>query len=172
MIQPKLQHKAVILALLLMNAGLFLVRGEFNDSFDSLAWIVLMILYEVDSGKIDGLVPSSLKAQPVRQTAVLVVILAELSYWLEGAWLDGLYSLEWILVVALFEFETRMPQWVAMHPFHFRAMGLALMLSMMGVIGAWLSEGSYFNAYDAILWSIAFLIIDLDILNSAMEKDS
>jgi hypothetical protein len=171
MIQPQRQHKAVILALLLMNAGFFLVRGEFNDSFDSMAWIVLMILYEVDSGKIDGLFPSALKSQGVRQAAILVVILAELSYWIEGAWLDGLYSLEWILVVALFELETRRPQWVSVHPFLFRTMGLAIMLSMIGVIGAWLSEGSYFNAYDALLWSIAFLIIDLDILNSAMEND-
>ena len=49
-------------------------------------------------------------------------------------------------------------------------MGISIMLSMLGVIGAWLTEGSYFNAYDAILWHIAFLIIDLDLLNSAMEK--
>jgi hypothetical protein len=74
-------------------------------------------------------------------------------------------------VVALFEIESRYPAEVAVRPHLFRLAGLTLILGMMGVIGAWLMEQSYFNAYDGLIWSLAFLIIDLDLVASALDQE-
>ena len=169
MMRP-MQLKLGLLLLLVTNATLFLTRGEYNDSFDSMAWIVLMVLYEVETGNLPLLRPSIPHLPWIRQVAVGVVVLAELSYLIEGAWLDGLYSLLWLLVVILFEIESRYPGKVETHPRLFRMAGLSLILGMMGVIGAWLLDGAYFNAYDGLIWSLAFLIIDLDLMASALDQ--
>ncbi|MEY2695955.1 MAG: hypothetical protein RL333_93 [Pseudomonadota bacterium] len=164
-----LHLKIALLILLLVNALVFMLRGELNDSFDSLAWIVLMVLYEIETGRIQRLQSGWLQLPWIRNLAVLVVVFAELSYFFEGAWLDGVYSFLWLLVVALFEFESRYPDAVSAHPQGFRAAGAGLVLGMIGVIGAWISEHAYFNAYDGLIWSLAFLIIDLDLMASALD---
>lgn len=171
MIQP-MPLKIALALLLLANALLFFTRGEYNDSFDSMAWIVLMVLYEIETGKLPAWKASDQHFRWIRPLAVAIVVIAELSYLLEGAWLDGLYSLLWLLVVVLFEIESHYPSKVADHPRLFRAAGLALALGMMGVIAAWLKEGSYFNAYDGVIWSLAFLIIDLDLVTSALSQSA
>jgi hypothetical protein len=171
MMQP-VPLKIALALLLLANALLFFTRGEYNDSFDSLAWIVLMVLYEIETGNLPALKASAPPFRWIRNLAVAIVVIAELSYLLEGAWLDGLYSLLWLLVVVLFEIESRYPAEVATHPRLFRTAGLALALGMIGVIIAWLLEGSYFNAYDGVIWSLAFLIIDLDLVASALDQSA
>lgn len=167
---PTAHLKKLLLAHLLINAIVFLARGEFNDSFDSLAWIVLMVLYEIETGRIAGFQTAKIKLAWVRQCAVLTVVLAELSYLWEGAWLDGVYSLLWLMVVALFEFESRCQDKVVAHPQLFRLIGAGLTLGMIGVIGAWLFDRAFFNAYDGLIWSLAFLIIDLDLMDSAFKS--
>ena len=169
---PTLRLKLGLLALLLVNALVFLVRGEFNDSFDSLAWILLMLLYEFETGRLVGFQSIKRHFPWIRNLAVVVVVLAELSYLFEEAWLDGVYSLLWLMVVALFEVESRYPRQIVDHPQLFRAAGAGLILGMMGVIGAWIFEQSYFNAYDGLIWSLAFLIIDLDLMASALQPIS
>lgn len=171
MTQTTPYQKLVVLALLIVNAGIFLYRGEYNDSFDSLAWIVLMGIYELNTGKLEPLFAPKADIQGIRMLAIGVVLVAEISYFFEGAWLDGIYSFEWILVIGLFELETRAPRWVRAHPVIFRGAALMVMTSMLAVIFAWLGEGAYFNAYDALIWSLAFIIIDLDILNRALSLD-
>lgn len=165
-----LRLKLGLLTLLLLNAVAFLWRGEYNDSFDSMAWIVLMILYEIESGKTGELKLPFQRLDWTRKGAVSVVVIAELSYLYEGAWLDGVYSLLWLLVVALFEFESRFKSKVTEHPLLFRGAGLCLIVGMIGVIWAWVLERSYFNAYDGVIWSLAFLIIDLDLMASALDQ--
>lgn len=169
MMRP-LQLKTGLFLLLLANAIVFLIRGEYNDSFDSMAWIVLMVLYEIETGKLPWLLKLNQRLPLIRNMAVMVVILAESSYLLEGAWLDGVYSFLWLLVVALFELESRYKNEVVARPKLFRFAGLSLILGMVGVIVAWMMEGAYFNAYDGLIWSLAFLIIDLDLMASALQR--
>lgn len=160
--------KSLLLALLLINALTFLFRGEWNDSFDSLAWIVLMLLYEIQSGNVLAMHQLHPKLPWIRNLAVLVVVVAETSYLFEGAWLDGVYSLLWLLVVVLFELESRFKQQVVASPWLFRTAAAVLALGMAGVILAWMMNEAYFNAYDGLIWSFAFLIIDLDLMASAL----
>lgn len=71
--------RILIIGLLLLNALIFMLRGEYNDGFDSLAWISLMGLYEIESQqRIDGLSLRD-RLRPLRSLAILVVVFAETS---------------------------------------------------------------------------------------------
>lgn len=156
--------RILIIGMLLLNALIFLLRGEYNDGFDSLAWISLMTLYEIESQRrFDGLSLSD-RLRPLRSLAILVVVFAETSYLFEGAWLDVIYSVQWLLVIALFELETRRPQLVQMHQTRFKLAAVTLALSMAFVVGAWFSQGLLFNGYDALIWTFAFVLIDLNLV--------
>jgi hypothetical protein len=161
--------KLGLLLLLIVNAIAFMVRSEWNDALDSCAWILLMALYEIETGRIplDGY--HRFDAPWIRNLAILVVVFAETSYFFEGAWLDGIYSLLWLLVLALFESQSRFPAKVAAQTGLFKLAGMTLGIGMAGVIGAWLQQGAWFNAYDALLWTTAFLVIDLDLVRRAKE---
>jgi len=162
--------KGGLLALLILNALLFVTRSEFNDALDSAAWILLMLLYEWETDRMPIRCPRILEGRWIRSLAVAVVVLAELSYFVEGAWLDGIYSFLWILVVILFECESRYRGWVVAHPRVFHLMGYSLAAGMAAVVLLWWRAGAYFNAYDAVLWSAAFLVIDLDLVQKAHEE--
>ena len=159
----------VLLFLLVVDALAFLFRGEINDGIDCLAWILLMVCYGIETQR-PSRNPRILKLiRSVRVWLFLVIIAAELSYLVEEAWLDGIYALEWWLVIALFEFESRCPEWVRNHLIWFRIFGVLILLSMVGVMLAWFGRENWFNVYDALLWSLAFVLIDLDLLGQASD---
>ena len=156
--------RILIIGLLLLNALIFMLRGEYNDGFDSLAWISLMGLYEIESQqRIDGLSLRD-RLRPLRSLAILVVVFAETSYLFEGAWLDVVYSVQWLFVIALVELETRQPHLVRVHLRRFKLAAFTLALSMALVVGVWFSQGLLFNGYDALIWMLAFILIDLDLV--------
>jgi hypothetical protein len=98
---------------------------------------------------------------------LLAIVTAEFSFVLERSWLDVCYSLQWLAVVALFEWESRFPVTVILHPRLFRALGAVIFVTMMIVIGLWMRRGDWLNAYDAVLWSLAFVLIELQMLKEA-----
>ena len=161
----------LILILLVGDALAFLFRGEINDGVDCLAWILLMVLYGFESrGHVAD--PAFLKLiRALRVLIFLIIIAAEFSYLVEEAWLDGVYALEWWLVIALFEFEARFPLRVSRHLGWFRSFGMLILLSMLAVFMIWLARGDWFNALDAMLWSLAFVLIDLELMRGLRTEN-
>lgn len=164
------QIKGLLFFLLCLDAGLFLWRGEWNDGFDCLAWILLLWLYRLELQPAKRTISWGKRLRWMRALLVGVVAFAELSYLLEEAWLDGVYAVEWLLVIGLFEIETRYPFWVRPRQRLFRFLGAILFLSMVLVIILWIVRSEWFNAFDALLWSLVFLLIDLDGLGVGFRR--
>lgn len=158
-----------LFVLLCLDAALFLFRREWNDGLDALAWILLLLLYRMEPHPLIKERGWRQGLRGLRAILLGVVAMAEFSYVLEGAWLDVAYAVEWLLVIALFEIETRYPLWVKERNAVFRFSGGLLFLGMCLVVGVWLIRGQWFNAYDALLWSLAFLVMDLELLGPGIN---
>lgn len=160
--------KSIVMLLLLINAFVFWQRGEYNDCLDSLAWLALMTLYAIESGSVNLCHRANRNRLLLRNMVVILIVVAEGSYLVEGAWLDAGYSLIWLGVMLFLEFECRYPQSVVDHPRYHRWIGYGLLFGMSAIIVGWIMEEAYFNAYDGLIWCLAFLIIDLDLMASAL----
>jgi hypothetical protein len=79
-------------------------------------------------------------------------------------WLDAANMALWILVVILLECELRFAQWVATHRRLFTSSACVLYGAIAMLVPMWALRGEWFDAYDAVLWLIAFVLIEMDAL--------
>jgi hypothetical protein len=99
----------------------------------------------------------------LRLTAGAGVVAATLWYVFENDILDALNSTLWIAVVVLLEIQVRYRDRAqrARLAFSIVAAGLYGALALLVVI--WASRNQWFDAYDALLWLVAFAAIELDV---------
>ncbi|MGQ0524994.1 MAG: hypothetical protein ACT4P8_15195 [Betaproteobacteria bacterium] len=161
--------KAVIFALLAINAAAFVVAGTLSEALDSVAWFVLLALFEVETTRMHWArrQPVAAAMHFIRMGATLAIGVAATGYLYDHAWLDALNAWLWIGVVVLLEFEVRKPDAVLAHRASFGAVATALYSGLVGVVVAWLWHGEWFDAYDALLWIIAFGALEMNLLNIA-----
>ena len=169
---------AAIFPLLVVNTLVFLVSGTPNEALDSVAWLILLALFELETGRVITLrgrrVTTAIRAMRLGAIAALVAALA--GYVREQEWLDVLNVGLWIAVVALLELEVRRPEAARQHRATFSAAAVALYLGLTALAVAWLWRGDWFDAYDAALWLVAFAAIEMNVLGrnpaSARERPS
>lgn len=158
--------KSVLLALLAANAVFFAVAGTASKAVDAAAWLVLLILFEAEASRSGHLTSprcrSALRA--ARLIAGAGVIAAMVGYVFEENGLDAVNSVLWIAVVVLLEIEVREPALVARARFALSAITAALYGSLGVLVIAWAVRGQWVDAYDALLWLIAFATIEMDVL--------
>lgn len=161
--------KAAIFALLAINAVAFVVAGTVSEALDSVAWFVLLALFEVETTRMDWARRRSMAMAMrfIRLGATLAIGVAATVYLYDQAWLDAMNAWLWIGVVVLLEFEVRKPDAVLAHRASFGALATALYSGLAGVVVAWLWQGEWFDAYDALLWIIAFGALEMNLLNGA-----
>lgn len=169
-----LWFKAAVFALLAINALAFSVVGTINEALDSLAWFVLLALFEVETNVVDWKRRPRLAAamRAVRFGATLIIGAAATGYLYDRAWLDATNAWLWIGVVVLLEWEIRKPDAVLANRAAFGAASAVLYSGLAGVVVAWLWQGEWFNAYDALLWIIAFVTIEMNLLNLARKAEA
>ena len=131
-------------ALLAVNTAWFLAIAPWTKGLDSLAWFTLLMLFALETAN---------------------------RRWLEKLHARGLVHLLragvvalWILVVILLECELRFAQWVATHRRLFAYSACVLYGAIAMLIPLWALRGEWFDAYDAVLWLIAFVLIEMDAL--------
>ena len=160
-----LAFKLTVFALLAHNAWVYSTTGTGNEALDSAAWFVLLVLFEVETGF--GAVRQHRGATPVihviRFLAALAIAAAALGYLRDEAWLDAINATLWIGVVALLEFEVRWPVAAATHRAAFLTVDSSLYAALAAVVLAWAWQGEWFDAYDGLLWLVAFFFIELNV---------
>lgn len=158
--------KPLVFALIGLNALIFLARGAAPEIIDTLAWLALLGLFELEASH-----PRALRDERIRRlvhaarlAAGAAICVAAAGYVYGRAWLDTVNISLWIGVVILLELEVRYPHAVARHRSAFGAAAVPLYGGLAVMVGAWAWRGEWFDAYDALLWLIAFLVIEMDVL--------
>ena len=157
------RFKTALFVLLAWNTGVFVYSGTFSEGLDSIAWLVLLALFELETGA----------AAPRKQTAVIhaarfvaaiAIPVAAVGYVLDREWLDTVNSVLWIAVVAVLEFQVRFRSAAA----RYRALSTLIATVLYAGLGAvaliWLWRADWFSAYDALLWLLAFVTIEINVL--------
>lgn len=158
--------KAAIFALLACNAAYYLISGSRSEALDSIAWLILLALFELETGFADryGQGRKATVIRSARVAAAAAILAAAVGYVEEKEWLDAVNTGLWIGVVALLEIEVRYAGPAMRYRPWFAAAAAALYSGLGAVVLAWLWQGSWFDAYDAALWLIAFAAIEMALL--------
>jgi len=155
-----------VFALLALNAGIFLRSGTLSEGLDSIAWLTLLALFELETGFGHVLRAQSVIAavHGVRLAALAAVGAAAAGFLYDKEWLSAANSGLWIAVVAFLELEIRRPAAVAVHRARFTAAAATLYSGLGALALVWLWRGEWFDAYDAALWLVAFATIEINVL--------
>ena len=162
------KFKLVILALLTLNIGIYAAFDTMTTAVDALAWVILLVMFELETVKAAPFAESSLHA--MRNVLIVVILLVFGSYIRDSEWLDVINSALWFVLIALLELEVRWPSMVARHRTGFWLMTIAVFVGLVGLVLAWLMRSAWLDAYDALLWITAFGVIEVDIFRFLQLK--
>ena len=155
--------KAVIFTLLAVNTAVFAFSGTGSESLDSAAWLVLLVLFELETGPVATGRRRAAAIHGARLLAALAILAAAVGYFVGEEWLDAINSALWIAVVAVLEFQVRIH---AATPYRaLTTLVAAALYSGLAVVAlTWLWQAEWFAAFDAALWLLAFVAIEMNVL--------
>ena len=156
--------KALLFALLAVDTGWFVWSGATSKAIDAAAWLTLLTLFALETRL--GTRPRTrsvrLTLGALRLAAGAGVIAATLRYVFEENVLDTINSALWIGVVVLLETQVRFPTFAARASGIFATLAALLYGGLAILVPVWAWRGEWFDAYDALLWLIAFAWIELE----------
>jgi hypothetical protein len=165
--------KAAVFGLLAWNTAVYVYSGTLSEGLDSAAWLTLLVLFELETGFGDrfreGGTATAIRA--ARLVAAAAVCAAAAGYVREKEWLDAINTGFWIVLVALFECQVRYREAAARHRAWFAGATAMLYAGLAVLVLAWAWRGEWFDAYDALLWLTALLIIEINILRG-LRRDA
>jgi len=163
--------KWIIYALLAGDVVLYSLYGRLTELIDTAAWLVLLMLFEWETGGW----PLRARWVPVlhgvRLLASAAVVVAVVGYALERVWLDFFNEMTWLGVVALLELEVRLPpDAVRLHRMR-RTIAAVLYVALVGFLLNWAVMGfgdenphaAWLDTWDALLWLVAFVVIEMNV---------
>lgn len=157
------KFKIAIFALLVCNAVIYAFVDAPSAAVDAIAWLLLLALFEWETEFSERL-STTTTVHIARIAAIFAVGAATIAYGHEQAWLDFANSGLWIAVVVMLEYEVRFPHIVARHPGALMGIAAGLYGGLTVLVLIWASRGEWLDAYDAVLWIIAFVTIEMDML--------
>ncbi len=166
MISRTLPIKAVLLALLGLNAAVYASTGRVTETLDAVAWFVLLLLFELETRcpQWTRMRRNTLVLDGLRLLAAGAIAWAATAFVREREWLDAANAWLWIGVIILLELEVRQPALIARCRRVAMAAAIALYGGLAVIAAAWLIQGEWFDGYDAVLWIAAFAMLELDLL--------
>ncbi len=166
--------KAALFLLLAVNTAYFVFFDAMSKAIDACAWLTLLLLFEAEVSFSDRFATTGrrMALRAARLVAAAGVIAATIGYVFEDNPLDAANSVLWILVVILLEIEFRRPALVRSFRRLFGAAALALYGGLTLLVILWAAAKMWFDAYDAVLWLVAFAAIELKLLRSSAKTAS
>lgn len=164
--------RLLILLLLAGDAAVYTFSGRTSAALDAIAWLILLLLFEWETRLQHRWRTNWLATaiQTTRTAAILGIAFAAFAFLEESAWLDVANSALWIGVVVLLEFEVRFPLLVARYRAIFTTSAVALYGSLAALVLVWAWRREWLDAYDALIWLIAFAIIEMDVLKFSQRS--
>lgn len=165
--------KWAIYSLLAANVALYTTSGTSTEAVDTGAWVLLLLLFEWETGGWRSPRWSRPLVRLLRALAGLAVVWACIDYGLDGERLDFANAITWLAVVLALELELRMPATLARLHRMRRALAWVLYLALAGFAFAWWFHAvrgvdeAWLDAWDASLWLAAFVAIELNVFGLA-----
>jgi hypothetical protein len=156
--------KTALFALLACNTAYYVVSGTMSEALDAGAWLALLALFQLETGFGRRLGGAATVIRIARLGAAVAVGAAAVGYVNQREWLDATNIALWIAVVVLLELELRRPAAVARRRAGFAATAAAVYGGLAVLVLIWAWRGEWFDAYDAMLWLAAFVMIEMDVL--------
>ena len=159
--------RIALFALLACDTAYYLYAGTPAKGLDAAAWLVLLALFALETGfSARTHTPRmAVVIRAARLVAAIGVCAAGLGYIIERDSLDAVNTALWIAVVVMLEFEVRHAGLVARWRAAFTATAAGLYAGLALLVTVWAWRGAWFDAYDALLWLVAFATIEMDILH-------
>ena len=160
--------KLLLVTLLAVDAAVYAVAGTTSKAVDASAWLVLLVLFELETRLVRSDMRPGVKPalRCARLFAAAGVFAATAGYIFEDNALDAVNSALWIAVVVLLEIEFRCAALAARARRAFAAAAVALYGGLAALVAIWAWRGEWFDAYDALLWLIAFATIEVEAVRS------
>lgn len=162
--------KALVFALLAVNTSVFLFTGTASEGLDSVAWLALLVLFELETGSGPMRINRAAIIHGGRLLAAVAIPVAAIGYALDGEWLDATNAALWIGVVLMLEFQVRFPGTAARNRTALVAVATGLYSSLGWVALVWLWRAEWFSGYDALLWLVAFATIEINLLQAVRRR--
>ena len=165
-------YKAALVALLAANTAYFALFTTTSKALDAAAWLVLLLLFQLETAfgkRLEGS-RGRMVLRAARLFAAVGVLAAMAAYIFEDNVLDALNTILWIGVVALLEVEVRFPAFTTQRRRTFLAVAGVLYSGLAALVLAWALRQEWFDAYDALLWLVAFATIELDLMRENAKQ--
>lgn len=157
-LRPSRVFKASVIALLFANTAWYAASGNTSQTLDAAGWLALLLSFEAET--LAGMSRWLPWLRAVRVVAAASIAWSTVAYYRESAWLDAANATLWLSVWLVLELEFRAGReserrWM-------RHITRSLYAGIAALVVAWASRGEWFYAYDAVLWIVAFVTIELD----------
>jgi hypothetical protein len=157
--------KYVLFGLLATNTVFYVIRGTQSQAVDAVAWLALLVLFEVETTQAihwTSAVGAALRL--IRVAAACLVLFAAAGHLASGSWLDAVNSALWIAVVLLLEAEVRYAGFAHGHRRFITVVAALLYSGLALMVLIWIWRADWMDAYDALLWLLGFVTIELNLL--------
>lgn len=167
-----------VFTLLGINVLLFFSAETFVEGLDSLAWLALLLLFELEARLVEQQ-PLHDGGHPLlrgaRGIAYLAISWCVIGYTLPGyviahGWLDALNAWTWVAIVLLLELDLRQVPAGDRGRRLRNAVKFPLYAALLGYALSWGLGGSWLDFYDALLWILCFFTIELQLFGSAAPR--
>jgi hypothetical protein len=167
-----LTYRVALYALLFANAIYFAWAGSRSEALDAAAWLALLALFDIETRWAKWFIRERRRTvlRLLRLVAAAGVIVAMLGYTLEDDLRDAVNSALWIAVVILLEVEVRFSALVARVRRAFAVTAALLYSGLAMLVALWAMDGLWFDAYDALLWLIAFATLEMNVIKAPQPK--
>jgi len=162
------RFKLAIVVLLTLNVVIYAVADTLISAVDAFAWLVLLVLYELEANGAAPLAKNTLHG--IRDVLIAVIALVFVSYVHDSEWLDVVNSVLWFALIALLELEVRLPDKVFKYRQHYWLATVTVFAGMIVMVITWVWQSAWLDVYDAILWIVAFGSIEVDIFQLLQRK--
>jgi hypothetical protein len=167
---PYPKFKLVIVVMLILNAGIYAVVGTLTSAVDAFAWVMLLVLYELETNGAALMAKKTLHW--IRSALIAVIGVVFVSYVHDREWLDVINSALWFALIALLELEVRWPHIIFKYRQSYWLSTVAIFSGLIAIVIAWAWQSAWLAVYDAALWIVAFAAIDMDIFQFLQRKQA
>jgi len=165
--------------LLFINMILFFKTRTIVEGIESLAWLILLIMFEWETAQLNKPYISVHKNRMIFVLTIIAYIFIIYSayyymipeYIKKNGKLDMYNTITWLLVVILIEYDVYFPGKYYRLEWIIRNILKKILYCILFIVAVlWLINGEFFNFYDAFLWIICFFFIELNILRFEEKK--